>query len=411
MLTGTCDAQVGPLVWEDDFNSGQLDDGAWNIETGTGVNGDWGTGQVDRATGRTQNISFQNEVPGAENGCMVITTQKESYIDRNYTSGRINTAGKVSWGQGHRIVARVYPRDVRYQGQGFAFWMMPDEVPEGWDYIMWPQGGELDIMEYVGVMPYHNLGSVHYAWFWENNQWQSWNHGHQGYYYSYASNDVPEPEPSLYSEAPPAINDENAGCNAFHTYGIDWYNDRLEFFVDDHVYHIHYFNDGGAFLIDGQDEAYIKELNSKNIGVSECSNHFAEWHPFEHQMYVILSAGVGGSSNTYGGAIVSEAEFPCSVFVDWVRVYQLDESTNFNHKTSVQAFSCYPNPAANELNFTLGNPGIYQLKIVDLSGQVLKQATINKSATINVADLQNGLYLIWLHDGVRSVSKQLIISR
>jgi beta-glucanase (GH16 family) len=122
-------------------------------------------------------------VAGADDGCLVITTRKEFYIDRNYTSGRINTAGKASWGPGHRIVTRAFPRDVKYMGQGFAFWMMPDELPDGWDYIMWPQGGEIDIMEYVGSIPFHNLGSVHYAWSWENNQWHDWNHGHSGAYY------------------------------------------------------------------------------------------------------------------------------------------------------------------------------------------------------------------------------------
>ena len=157
--------QVGDLLWEDNFNTGQLNLENWNIETGTGVNGDFGTGQLDRATDREENISFSNNVPGAENGCLVITTRKEFYIDRNYTSGRLNTAGKKSWGPGHRIVARIFPRDVKQMGQGFAFWMMPDEIPEGWNSLMWPQGGEIDIMEYVGSIPFHNLGSVHYAWF------------------------------------------------------------------------------------------------------------------------------------------------------------------------------------------------------------------------------------------------------
>jgi len=55
-------------------------------------------------------------------------------------------------------VVRVFPRDVKDMGQGFAFWMMPDEIPQGWTYIMWPQGGEVDIMEYVGSIPYNNLG-------------------------------------------------------------------------------------------------------------------------------------------------------------------------------------------------------------------------------------------------------------
>jgi hypothetical protein len=43
----------------------------------------------------------------------------------------------------------------------------------------------------------------------------------------------------------------------------------------------------------------------------------------ENNLYIILSAGVGGDDNrTYGGAIVPEAVFPCSVIIDWVRVYK-----------------------------------------------------------------------------------------
>jgi beta-glucanase (GH16 family) len=127
--------------------------------------------------------------------------------------------------------------------------MMPDEIPDGWDYIMWPQGGEIDIMEYVGAIPYHNLGSVHYAWFWENNQWQSWNHGHKGFYYSFETTQVPNPSEPGYGGYPPDDTEPNAGSNAFHIYGIDWYTDRIEFFVDDKVYHIHYLNDGGFFRL------------------------------------------------------------------------------------------------------------------------------------------------------------------
>ena len=37
------DAQIS----EDNFNEGQLDLTRWNIETGTGVNGDWGTGGTE----------------------------------------------------------------------------------------------------------------------------------------------------------------------------------------------------------------------------------------------------------------------------------------------------------------------------------------------------------------------------
>lgn len=402
-------AQVGELIWEDNFNEGQLDLLKWSYETGTGVNGDWGTGQLDRATGRLENISFQDNIPGAEDGCLVITTRKESYIDRNYTSGRIRTAGKASWGPGHRIVAKIYPRDVRYKGQGFAFWMMPDEVPEGWSYIMWPQGGEVDIMEYVGSIPFHNLGGVHYAWFWENNQWQSWNHGHQAAYYSYEHREVPYPAEPGHGGYPPPAGDANSGSSGFHTYGIDWYADRMEFFIDDNVYHIHYFNDGGAFQVDGQDKSAVAVIDKRRVGISEYSNHFEEWYPFEHKMYLILSAGVGGSQYTYGGAIVPEAEFPCSVFIDWVKVYALDNQVGVNEQIKNDWFSVFPNPASYLLNVQMASPGKFTLRLCDTSGRIYKQNELDQATTIDVSGVPKGIYMIVVSDGTFSVSRKIVI--
>lgn len=313
------------LIWNDEFTGATLDLSKWNYETGTGVNGDFGTGQLDCATSRTENVSIQQGFNNAEGGCLVITTRKETYGGRSYTSGRINSSAKGKWGIGHRIEARIWARDVLYKGQGFAFWMMPGDIPAGYNYIMWPQGGEIDIMEYVGSIPYHNLGSAHYAWRWENNQWREGNHGHQGGYYNYSLKEVPISNPQ-YGGYPPAPGDENAGSSGFHIYGIEWFADRMEFYIDGIVYHIHYFNDGAGFdagIADGQDEANNRTINGKRVHISEYSNHFNEWKPFENNFYIILSAGVGGDDNrTYGGAIVPEAVFPCSVIIDWVRVYK-----------------------------------------------------------------------------------------
>lgn len=399
--------QIGNLIWEDNFNEGQLDLNNWSYETGTGVNGDWGTGQLDRA--RVENVSFENDVPGAEDGCLVITTKKEWYIDRNYTSGRIISAGKASWGPGHRIVARVYPRDVKYKGQGFAFWMMPDEIPDGWDWIMWPQGGEIDIMEYVGSIPFHNLGSVHYAWFWENNQWQSWNHGHQGAYYSYETEQVPLPAEPGYGNYPPEEGDPYAGSSDFHNYGIDWYNDRIEFFVDSTVYHIHYLNDGGAFQVDGQDQFAIFNTTGKRVAVSEYSHHFPEWYPYEHNMFVILSGGVGGSQFTYGGAIIPEAEFPCSVFIDWVRVYELDTSVGVVEKEPEFDFDVFPIPANGVVNIRIKDPEKYRVKITDISGRVLVRSSLEQSTEIDVSQLDKGTYMVVVSRGYMTLSKKIIL--
>jgi beta-glucanase (GH16 family) len=313
------------LVWSDEFSTTFVDQTKWNYETGTGTNGDFGTGQLDRATARSENVDIQSSVADADGGCLRITTRKEAYQDRNYTSARLNTRGKAIVGPGYRVEARIWPRDVKYKGQGFAFWMMPAEKPAAVSQIMWPQGGEVDVMEYVGSIPYHNLGSVHYAWWWENNEYKDYNHGHKGAYYLYASQEVPSSNPS-YGGYPPEKNDQTAGSFGFHVYAIDWYYDRMEFLVDNKVYHVHYFNDGDAFdkgADDGQDKDGIKVTDGRRVMLSEYSNHFDEWHPFEHQFYIILSAGVGGDDNrTYGSAIVPEAEFPCSVFIDWIKVYK-----------------------------------------------------------------------------------------
>lgn len=401
--------QSASLVWEENFNEGHLNLNRWSYETGTGVNGDWGTGQLDRATDRLVNVSFQSYVPGAENGCLVITTMKEFYIDRNYTSGRILTAGKASWGPGHRIVARVWPRDVRYKGQGFAFWMMPDEIPAGWSYLMWPQGGEIDIMEYVGSIPFHNLGTVHYAWFWQDNQWADWNHGHQGAYYSYATAQVPIPSEPGYGGYPPLASDQNAGSYGFHNYGIDWYSDRIEFFVDGNVYHIHYLDDGGAFQKDGQDGFAITTLNGKRVAKSEYSNHFPEWHPFEHRMYIILSAGVGGQDYTYGGPVVPEAEFPCSLFVDWVRVYDLGVNTAVEETAGDRKMVVYPNPAGDILNVRLNDTEEHTLRLTDLAGTCVLRMKIRGEASADISSLPAGAYIISVTGGTVSLSEKIIV--
>jgi hypothetical protein len=476
-------SQTWTLIWSDEFNGTSLDMTKWSYETGTGVNGDWGTGQLDRATDRPENVGIEQGIAGADGGALRITTREETFMDRNYTSGRINSHAKAGWGPNHRIVARVWPRDVRHMGQGFAFWMMPNELPAGQSTISWPQGGEIDIMEYVGSLPAHNLGSTHYAWAWNNNQWADWNHGHQGGYYSFADTQAPDsPEwlrvdlGSLQNVNRVLINWENTGksfqiqtstdgttwstayttangdggvddisfsarsarfvrmygtqrsndwgysifdfqvfagsatniaanrpatassfqgadvapelafdasattrwssrlrnpdyqcCNAssstdptvgangWHTYGINWFSDRMEFFVDDNVYHIHYFNDGAAFAADGQNQAEVQIVNGRRVRKSEYSNLYSEWHPFEHKMYAILSAGVGGGGQTYGGPIVNEALFPCNVYIDWVRVYSNGQVFNPPPQVTLTAptgIETYPAPASITLNAT-----------------------------------------------------------
>jgi beta-glucanase (GH16 family) len=502
-LSMVAKSQTWTLEWSDEFNGTSLNQANWSFETGTGVNGDFGTGQLDRATDRPENVAIEQDINGAEGGALRITTRKEFYVDRNYTSGRINTAGKKAWGPNHRIVARVWPKGVRTMGQGFAFWMMPNETPAGQPNISWPQGGEIDIMEYVGSIPAHNLGTVHYAWDYNNNQYADWNHGSQGGYYNFADQQAPDAiewirvdlgglnnvnrvvlnwentgksfqiqtstdgtnwstaftttngaggiqditftarsarfirmygtqrsndwgyslwefqvfagnatnialnktaiastfqgtdvgpglafdgstttrwssnvrNPQYQCCAQSSTTDPNVAANGWHTYGIDWYADRIEWTIDNNVYHIHYLNDGGAFAVDGQNQAEVQVVNGRKVRKSEYSNLFSQWHPFEHKMYAILSAGVGGSGNTYGGPIVNEAIFPVDVYIDWVRVYTNGQTFNPPPQVTLTAptgIETYPAPGNITLTATAS----------DLEGGTISSVSFYNGATL-----------------------------
>jgi hypothetical protein len=89
-----CFAQSGALVWSEEFNNESVNPDIWNYETGTGINGNWGTGQMDIATDRSENVRIQQGVPEADGGVLVITTRRETFSlpgqgTRDYTSGRI----------------------------------------------------------------------------------------------------------------------------------------------------------------------------------------------------------------------------------------------------------------------------------------------------------------------------------
>ena len=528
-------------IWSDEFNGPTLDLTKWSYETGTGVNGDFGTGQLDRATDRPENVAIEQGIAGATGGALRISTRQERFMDRNYTSGRINTKDKAFWGPNHRIVARVWPKGVRTQGQGFAFWMQGNEHPAGVAELTWPQLGEVDIMEYVGSLPAYNLGTVHYAYQYNNNQYADWNHGQHGGYYSFAEQQLPDAPESLrvdlgalynvdhaslnwenngksyvletstdgttwepaYSTTTDPLNgvkdltfaarsarfvrvtgtlrvnqygyslyelqvfavggttnlalnkaamsssvenaslgpalavdgdvktrwssgfrnpqyqagmlasatDPNLGANAWHEYGIDWYGDRMEFFVDNNVYHIHYFNDGAVSgQVDGENEEAEALVNGKKALKSEYSNLFPEWHPFEHKMYAILSAGVGGSNNTYGGPLGNSgvAVFPADVYVDWVRVYANQVVTAAAPAKAAPAVTGYPNPVESSYQLPSAAEGA-PVQVLDVTGRTVLQTQVRRGA-VELSTLRAGVYTLLVpgKDGVQrvKVSKQ-----
>lgn len=78
---------------------------------------------------------------------------------------------------------------------------------------------------------------------------------------------------------------------------------------------------------------------------------------------------------------------------------------------SISLFNIYPNPSNNTINIEFeAVSNQYDLKIIDITGRVVKSSEkINSiKTTLNISDLENGIYLISVFDGKNSITKKII---
>lgn len=126
------------MVWNDEFNTGDLPSGGWSYEEGRGGNG-WGNNEeqyyVKPQSG--SNVGF------CKDGYMNIVARKNG---SRIESIRMNT--NQGWTYGYFEARLKLPKG---KGTWPAFWMLPHNN----DYVKnpWPKCGEIDIMEEVGVDP------------------------------------------------------------------------------------------------------------------------------------------------------------------------------------------------------------------------------------------------------------------
>lgn len=183
------------LVWADEFKGQEPpNDDKWTYDIGTGNSG-WGNNEKQYYTARAKNVQLVG-------GKLIIEAHKEDYEGSQYTSARLVTREKQSWGPGHKIAVRAKVPGGR--GTWSAIWMLGDNLKE----VGWPRGGEIDIMEHVGFAPDSLYGTVHTTAF--NGMIGTQDGG------SIAAKDLE---------------------TNFHIYSIDWHADRIEFQLDGKTYH------------------------------------------------------------------------------------------------------------------------------------------------------------------------------
>ena len=135
------------LVWSDEFNGTSISTANWGFDLG---NGGWGNNELENYTNRPENARVQN-------GMLIIEARRENLGGSAYTSARMKTQGKQSFGINTWVEARINAPE----GQGIwpAFWMLGNSIST----VGWPSCGEIDIMEIQGQNPFRNFGTIHWA--------------------------------------------------------------------------------------------------------------------------------------------------------------------------------------------------------------------------------------------------------
>jgi beta-glucanase (GH16 family) len=247
-----CDSFNKSPVWFDEFDyTAPPDSTKWNFDLGNGCPQlcGWGNQELEYYTHDPKNVRV-------ENGVLTIEAHRDSIGGMPYTSARVVSSHKGDWLYGRIEVRAKLPRG---RGTWPAIWMLPTDRAYGG----WPASGEIDIMEHVGFDP----GTIH-----ATVHTEAYNH-----------------HKKTQREGIVSIADAQ---DTFHVYAIDWRKDKIDFFVDDRLYH----------------------SVSRTPGDS-----FREW-PFDQRFHLIMNVAVGGFWGGMQG--IDDSIWPQRMEVDYVRVYR-----------------------------------------------------------------------------------------
>ncbi len=239
------------LVWSDEFDQAKINPDHWNfqVEKAGRFNEEW------------QGYTNHSDNAYIENGCLIIQAKHHTNTHgmNQYTSARLNTAGKKTWTYG-KISARI----KLPEGKGIwpAFWMLGANIDENGGDTPWPQCGEIDILELYGSKDDSAIEvNAHYA-----DAFQQ--HAFMG--------------------AKTHKLDQGKFSDNFHVFDLEWTSKHLKWYVDGH------------------------EIAAMDISGPK-------FKAFHQPFFLLLNIAVGG---TFAGRPDSSTVFPQKMYVDWVRVYQ-----------------------------------------------------------------------------------------
>jgi beta-glucanase (GH16 family) len=231
------------LVWSEEFEyAGEPNPEYWDYEIGFIRNQ-----ELQYYTNHSQNVRI-------EDGVCVITARLEE--EDSITSASMNTLAKKDFLYGRIEVRAKIPSAL---GTWPAIWMLGTNRSE----LGWPACGEIDIMEHVGFDPDRIHANIHTKAY---NHTIGTNKGMQI--------EVKDP------------------WSDFHLYAVEWFEDHMDFFMDDSLY-FSFENDGA-----GNNDTW----------------------PFNKSHYLLINLAYGGAWGGQQG--VDTSMLPLEYRIDYVRYYQ-----------------------------------------------------------------------------------------
>lgn len=314
------------VLWEDTFSSGLNTQETWTIETGDSWQYGfplWGNSEkqfytseniqvtkdgVLRITAKYQRMDARLESdcwdecyrrcvragkkPGTDDfdycmdGCGNTGNRCKNVGLVGISSGRMYTKGPVPRPSSEYPYIRIESR-IKMSDDGLglwpAFWMLPwintSDIPGEGEYGRWPLSGEIDVLESANALNFVN-GSVHFG--------GSLEHG-------------------MHRMASVSKSLNQSMVETYHTFGIEWNNDMIRWYVDD---------------------AYYGQVLSKTWWtMSDLDDPIA---PFDKDFRIVLNLAVGGvypEDNAGRSITVKELqktlETPKSMEIDSVTIWGL----------------------------------------------------------------------------------------
>jgi beta-glucanase (GH16 family) len=272
---------IGKLLWSEEFNGASLDGSVWAASNGNGCQiGLCGYGNQELQFYSPNNLAIVNVPFEPGTRALAITARREAVGSNQFTSGKVDTEGKVQVKYGLVEVRMATPK----VGVGLwpAAWML------GTSPQAWPRKGEIDIMEMGGRQP-AGLPPISPDQFVGANVIT---------YHPDAC--VPGNETCAASTAWQTKNwytPSRSLANRFVTYRLYWTDTQIRFSVLDNGREYDMY------------KAPISTVNSPAL---------------QQPFYLLLNMAVGGTFTPAATPQQVTAPLPATAYVDYVRVYELD---------------------------------------------------------------------------------------